>query len=396
MANLADPNLTLGERRQLVKRKAAREALVTRVLNGLAVGLAAVMASIGIAKSYARPVILTSAESTAVALDTTLQLRDVARPMLGIADSLFGRSGKLRFLSQSTMFVTPAVAEMLGDSLAKRPGIYPVATDSARQPFLFITMRPFSDKLGAHVGRYHVGYWPAERRSVNATAYENPEGFIEVTKDMQDTYVSDHFRLRDFLTHDQADVWPKYLVLREALIDKLELVIADIELRGIPVQHVTVLSGFRSPQYNENGVGESSSRARNSRHQFGDAADVQIDNDRNGKMDDLNKDGRVDVKDIRIISNAVDNVERRYPDLVGGVGNYHAMGPSGPFAHIDVRGYRARWGNMERLVARVRAGRAQRGRTSSASAKGTRSTAPQARVRGTCIATGASAALCAR
>lgn len=393
LPDLHDPSLTLSERRQIVARKAARARTITRTLNAVAVGLVALIASVGIARRFEDRPALTPVEAAAVAGDTILTVASVTRPMLSIADSLFGRSGKLRFLSQSTALVEPGVAEMLGDSAAHTPGIYPVATDSARRPFLFITMRPFQEKLGAHVGPYHVGYWPAERRNVRTTSYENPEGFIEVTRENQDTYVSDHFRLRDFLTHDQANVWPKYLVLREALIDKLELVIADIELRGVPVNHVVVLSGFRTPQYNALGVGERGGRANDSRHQYGDAADILIDNNRDGRMDDLNGDRRVDIRDVRVISDAVDNVERRYPDLVGGVGHYHAMGPSGPFAHIDVRGYRARWGNMERLVARVRAGNSRaRGAAGRASSTGPRA-AGERRVRG-CIASGASAVLC--
>ena len=37
------------------------------------------------------------------------------------------------------------------------------------------------------------------------------------------------------------------------------------------------------------------------RHQFGDAADVFVDNDGNGRMDDLNRDKRVDSRDARVI-----------------------------------------------------------------------------------------------
>jgi hypothetical protein len=44
--------------------------------------------------------------------------------------------------------------------------------------------------------------------------------------------VSEHFRLADFLTHDQQTVWPKYLVLNESLVDKLELVIQELRARG--------------------------------------------------------------------------------------------------------------------------------------------------------------------
>ena len=137
-------------------------------------------------------------------------------------------------------------------------------------------------------------------------------------------------------------MWPKYLVLREALLDKLELTIAELERSGTPVRHVSVMSGFRTPQYNDQGVG-AGGRAQNSRHQYGDAADVFVDNDRNGRLDDLNGDGRVDTRDVRVMVAAVERVEQRYPSLVGGAGVYKANSAHGPFVHVDVRGSRARW-----------------------------------------------------
>ena len=164
-----------------------------------------------------------------------------------------------------------------------------------------------------------------------------------MTPENQDTRVSEHFRLRDFLTHDQQDVWPKYLVLREELVDKLELMIDDLNARGVRVEHMTVMSGFRTPQYNQLGV-RRGGRAQDSRHQFGDAADVFVDNDQNGRMDDLNGDRRVDQRDAQILVDAAERVEAAHPDLVGGAGRYRANRAHGPFAHIDVRGRRARWG----------------------------------------------------
>ena len=34
----------------------------------------------------------------------------------------------------------------------------------------------------------------------------------------------------------------------------------------------------------------------------------------------------------------------RHPELVGGVGVYRGNSVHGPFAHVDARGVRARWG----------------------------------------------------
>jgi len=261
-------------------------------------------------------------------------------------DSLRGRSGKLRAILVPRSERHVGILErMFGDSLLRTPGVHPTRDSSAGMSLALITMRDFAEKLGGKIGAYRMGFWPAERRKVLATAYANPEGFIEVTPDNADTYVSEHFRLRDFLTHDQDGVWPKYLVLRAPLVDKLELVISQLEAHGTPVRHMSVMSGFRTPQYNAR-AGERGGRSKVSRHMYGDAADVFVDNDGDGRMDDLNHDGRIDYRDARVILDAVEQVERAHGDLVGGVGVYRATRAHGPFAHVDVRGNRARWGRL--------------------------------------------------
>lgn len=265
---------------------------------------------------------------------------------LASSDTLRGRSGKLRarFLPYLARLDIPILSSLIGDTVVRTPGVYVLRDSSRSSLFTFIALRPFSDKVRGRVGGYRMGYWPFERRTVRSDGYAGLDGFIEVTPENQDTQVSEHFRLRDFLTKDQRNVWPKYLVLDTKLIDKLELVIDDLVGRGYDVRYLSVMSGFRTPQYNLKGVGRG--RADASRHQYGDAADVFVDNDRNGRMDDLNRDGRVDTRDARILLGAVDRVEAAYPGLIGGAGVYGATRAHGPFTHIDARGSRARWGRI--------------------------------------------------
>jgi Peptidase M15 len=247
-----------------------------------------------------------------------------------------GLSGKV-----FARFVMPqdwiSMASIPGASLASA-SVQSSVTPSSETVF---TMRAFGQKVRQWLNGYRLGYWPEEKGRVRSEAYKNPDGFIEVTPENEDTRVSEHFRLRDFVSHDQKDVWPKYVVLREPLLDKLELIIEDLNDHGVNAEGLRIRSGFRTPAHNAAVRGEGS--ARDSRHQFGDAADVYIDQEGNGKMSDLNGDGKVNFADVKMILDAVERVEARYPELVGGTGLYAYAGPSGPFAHIDVRGTRARW-----------------------------------------------------
>ena len=258
-------------------------------------------------------------------------------------DSLAGRSGALRvaFLTREDVEQLPSLVRRFGSDV-RMPGVRSLKVPSDTTRFAFVTLKPWAEKTGSFINAYHVGRWPGERRNMPDN-YENPVGFIEVTPENVDLKLSEHFTLRSFITHDQEKVWPKYVVMREELLDKLELVLLTLEAQGIPTRNVVVLSGFRTPQYNRRASFEGAAYA--SRHQFGDAADLIIDADRNGRMDDLNRDGAVNFQDTDVITRAVEKVEQQYPELVGGLGLYRAMGPSGPFAHIDVRGTRARWSN---------------------------------------------------
>jgi len=312
-----------------------------------AVGVVASIAFVGVAagasfEPVGRPDVAKPAEPpTAVALSVDAPAKPMA---LAFLDSLVGLSGKLRarFVARgSASLGVPILAQLFGDSALDIPGIHPLM--DATRSFSLITMLPFSAKQAGRIGSYRIGNWPHERRASSSAEYANPNGFIEVTAENETTFVSEHFRLSDFLTHDQQDTWPKYLVLNERLVDKLELVIDDLNAHGVRVEHLAVMSGFRTPEYNRRGVGEGG-RARDSRHQYGDAADVFVDNEGRGRMDDLNHDGRVDSRDARVIRDAVDRVEAAHPELVGGVGVYRGNSLHGPFAHVDARGVRARWG----------------------------------------------------
>ncbi|MDR0787088.1 MAG: hypothetical protein LBG44_04385 [Gemmatimonadota bacterium] len=239
----------------------------------------------------------------------------------------------------------PAVT-MASDVLPDRPGqpgiwnmiAYSRGVTRLIPDLSVVTLIPSTALRAGRIGNFRIGSWPRGQGK-----YAPPGGFIEVTPENRNTPVSEHFVLGDFLTKGQEGVWPKYVALQPLLLDKLELTLQELELMGHPVENVFVISGFRTPSYNESG-GDPRGRAAMSRHMYGDAADIAIDNNGDGCMDDLNGDGKVDINDARIVAEAAERVESRHPDLVGGIGIYRPNpGSHCGFVHIDTRGYRARW-----------------------------------------------------
>ncbi len=262
---------------------------------------------------------------------------------LALLPQFLGLSGKLRMLALTPERLQrmPVLGRLVPAEVSETPGVHDLGLSAPDgEPVRVVSLIPFTEKRGSRLEGYHLGFWPAERR--RTTRYEPPAGFIEVTPENEDTPVSARFRFSDFLTHDQHGVWPKLLVLEPRLLDKLELLADRLQELGLP-SHLVVMSGFRSPQYNAKGVGRRGGRARDSRHMYGDAADVFVDGDLDGRMDDLNGDGKVDVQDARYLRSVAEQVEDAHPELIGGIGVYRASRTHGPFVHVDTRGFPARW-----------------------------------------------------
>jgi uncharacterized protein YcbK (DUF882 family) len=220
-----------------------------------------------------------------------------------------------------------------------RPGFYHLAVvhGSERQVLVEPTlavMVPFQQKVGTKLNGYSIGTYVADR----VAHHDHPIGFLEVMPSDVGLRVSTHLTLGDFVTRDQPNVWPKYVALNPRLLDKLELVLTKVGAAAEFARHdaeaedvaLDVHSGFRTPEHNKH-VRRS---ARDSRHQYGDAADVAIDAD---------GDGRVTLRDEVLVARAVDQVETEHPDLVGGLGLYTSRRYRTPYVHIDTRGKRSRW-----------------------------------------------------
>jgi uncharacterized protein YcbK (DUF882 family) len=197
-------------------------------------------------------------------------------------------------------------------------------------PRLAVTV-PFELKLGTTLNGYRIGRYPAEWSHDEGA--EKPSGFAEVQESELNIQLSAHLKVRDFISHDQQTVWPRYAAIDPRVLDKVELVMRELGRRRGD-EHIDskieVHSGFRTPDHNSGVEGS----ARDSRHLYGDAADVAIDAD---------GDGKLTIFDAYRVEMAVDWVERMHPELAGGLGVYSSRRFPTPYCHIDARGVRKRW-----------------------------------------------------
>lgn len=216
------------------------------------------------------------------------------------------------------------------------PGFYELAltragvTQRITEPRLAVLV-PFELKLGSTLNGYQIGRYPAEWSRDEQG--ERPDGFAEVREEHLDLPLTRHLKVRDFVTHDRQTMWPRYVAVDPRVLDKIELVLRELARRRGEERmdfELEVHSGFRTPLHNSSVEGS----ARDSRHLYGDAADVAIDAD---------GDGRLTIFDAYRVEQAVDWVERLHPELAGGLGVYSSRRYATPYCHIDARGERKRW-----------------------------------------------------
>ena len=97
-------------------------------------------------------------------------------------DTLMGRSRRVlvRLVQRDEVTTYPGLLEHFGNEVLQ-PGVRSVGGAPNGATFSFITLMPWTRKLGTEINGYHVGWWPAERRTM-PTNYDNPTGFVEVTQ----------------------------------------------------------------------------------------------------------------------------------------------------------------------------------------------------------------------
>lgn len=221
-------------------------------------------------------------------------------------------------------------------------GLYPIHIDE-RSSGESITINAFVmvpyDLDQEELRGYRIGQYRREPYKGDS-AFAPPKGFIEVTPENRDALVSPHFTLGQFVCKQESD-YPKFVLLEERLLLKLEWLLREINDRGFAVPTLHVMSAFRTPYYNRS-IGNDTDY---SQHLYGGAADVYVDVNLDNYMDDLTADGEVTREDAEYLAGIVEaQVDKEwYRPFVGGLGIYSPAPHRGPFIHVDVRGTPVRW-----------------------------------------------------
>jgi hypothetical protein len=191
----------------------------------------------------------------------------------------------------------------------RRPGVSQLRIDSGADAIRLnvVVMHPAVELRDGRLNAYRIGYYPI---------YLPPRGFIELGEHSGSLQLSPHFQLWQFPAK-QAGGPPKYLVLRERLLLKLELLLERLNAEGRNAETFTIMSGYRTPSYNA-----ALGNVEYSRHVYGGAADIFVDS--------APRDGLFSAGENRA--------------MLGGLGVYRSTSAHGPFLHVDARGTRARWG----------------------------------------------------
>ena len=218
----------------------------------------------------------------------------------------------------------------------REPGLYVVRASSplARDEIQLnvFVLEPQARAAAGGLNGYAIGAYPEGK---------DPRGFIEVTAENAELKLSPRFRLGQLVCKQLGD-FPKYVVLDDRLLPKLEALLDELNDSGVDARSLVIMSGYRTPLYNA----ALGNETRRSRHLFGAAADVFVDESpSDGVMDDLDGDGRVTQRDARTLFELADRLDRspREDWFVGGAAAYSATDAHGPFLHVDVREHAARW-----------------------------------------------------
>ncbi len=237
-------------------------------------------------------------------------------------------------------------------------------------------VRPGSEVFIAAPGRdkFPIGRYPDPRNTEdlgrsqtpsrirdNSDIFSPPQYWYPINEETQNLKISRSYTLGEFdLNRAYRLDWPfpGYIALDRNIVLKLEFLADALLEGGIPVTKFELIYGFRSPYYNLSSIekdGDATLKSPWSLHMYGKAADIIVDEDNDGRIDDLNGDGKITIADPKVIRRFVRKLDHAYRDagspLLGGNfcyvrHDFTEREPQSPYIHIDVRNHTRENGSL--------------------------------------------------
>lgn len=191
--------------------------------------------------------------------------------------------------------------------------------------------------------------------------FSPPQYWYPVNEETQDLKISRSYTLGEFdLNRTYRLDWPfpGYIALDRNIVLKLESLADALRKGNIPVKKFELIYGYRSPYYNLSSIekdGDATLKSPWSLHMYGKAADIIVDEDEDGRIDDLDGDGEITIADPKVIRRFVRKLDHAYRDagnpLLGGNfcyvrHDFTEREPQTPYIHIDVRNHTREDGSL--------------------------------------------------
>lgn len=240
----------------------------------------------------------------------------------------------------------------LGATIKGADGKDTTRNQEATWTMAFFVQYPFDREGVGAIDNYPIGIYPNEESSgvpssvqSHLAAYTPPEHFVRIGKDERDIRISPHFKLGEFRSpYNEND--PTFVAISPRLITRLEALREALTTSKLPEPRLVILRAYISPNEKNMLERKKLSLSEFTRHLYGDAVAIIVDADADGRMDDLNGDGAINVKDADALARSVEETARSCR-IFGGVGTYAGatdpLLPDTPFVTFDCRGWAVRY-----------------------------------------------------
>jgi hypothetical protein len=203
------------------------------------------------------------------------------------------------------------------------------------------------------LGGTMIGIYPVPNQKAPAPVARNPQAYAAPTSFYPVNEQTARVPLQGGFTLEALSPAPlpdqqgtRYVALHSEALGFLNALEAALDSDRGTTEGLRILRGYISPHERLRMETLGIKLAEFTRFQYGDAFALIWDSNADFRMDDLNKDGKIDVEDSAVLAETVKKVFREQ-SLQGGIGLCARFeGPDHlgtPYLHVDLRGWMVEW-----------------------------------------------------